>query len=142
MGFEVSDTTRGPSVAPQLYHRPMSFWWWLRKRAYFNFIVRELTCIFVGVFAVLTLLQIQALANGPDAYAEFINQLRTPGFILFNSVGLAALLLHAVTWFKAVPTTMNIRFGETRVPDHVIASVSYVGWMVVSAVVTWILLVR
>ena len=117
----------------------MPFWWWLQKRVYFNFILRELTCVFVGVFAVLTLLQIQALANGPDAYAEFINRLRTPGLILFNSVGLAALLLHAVTWFKAVPTTMTVRFGETRVPDHVIASVSYVGWMVVSAVVAWFL---
>ena len=138
----MSDTTRRPSGAPQPYHRPMPFWWWLQKRVYFNFILRELTCVFVGVFAVLTLLQIRALANGPDAYAEFINRLKTPGLILFNSVGLAALLLHAVTWFKAVPTTITVRFGETRVPDHVIASVSYVGWMVVSAVVAWILLVR
>lgn len=135
----MSDTTRSPSGAPQPYHRPMPFWWWLQKRVYFNFILRELTCVFVGVFAVLTLLQIRALANGPDAYAEFINRLKTPGFILFNSVGLAALLLHAVTWFKAVPTTMTVRFGETRVPDHVIAGLHYVGWMVVSAVVAWIL---
>ena len=135
----MSDTTRRPSGAPQPYHRPMPFWWWLQKRVYFNFILRELTCVFVGVFAVLTLLQIQALANGPDAYAEFINRLRTPGLILFNSVGLAALLLHGVTWFKAVPTTITVRFGETRVPDHVIAGLHYVGWMVVSAVVAWIL---
>ena len=138
----MSDVTRSRFGASRLYHRPMPFWWWLQNRAYFNFIVRELTCVFVGVFAVLTLLQIRALANGPDAYAEFVNRLRTPGFILFNTVGLAALLLHAVTWFKAVPTTMNVRFGETRVTDHVIAGVSYVGWVVVSAVVAWILLVR
>ena len=136
----MSDTTRSPFGAPQPYHRPMPFWWWLQKRVYFNFILRELTCVFVGVFAVLTLLQIRALANGPDAYAEFINRLRTPGLILFNSVGLAALLLHAVTWFKAVPTTITLRFRETRVPDHVLAGLHYVGWMVVSAVVAWFLL--
>ena len=135
----MSDTTRSPSGAPQPYHRPMPFWWWLQKRVYFNFILRELTCVFVGVFAVLTLLQIRALANGPDAYAEFINRLRTPGLILFNSVGLAALLLHAVTWFKAVPTTITVRFVETRFPAHVIAGLHYVGGMVVSAVVAWIL---
>ena len=142
MGFEVSDPTGSPSGAPQLYHRPMSFWWWLQKRAYFNFILRELTCVFVGVFAVITILQIRALAQGPEAYAEFINRLRTPGFILFNTVGLAALLLHAVTWFKAVPTTMIVRFGETRVPDQMISGLHYVGWMAVSAVVAWILLLR
>ena len=142
MGFEVSDVTRSRFGATRLYHRPMPFWWWLQNRAYFNFIVRELTCVFVGVFAVLTLLQIRALADGPDAYAEFISRLRTPGFILFNTVGLAALLLHAVTWFKAVPTTMAIRFGETRVPDQMIVGLHYVGWMVVSAVVACILLLR
>ncbi len=90
----------------------------------------------------LTLLQIRALADGPEAYADFVSRLRTPGFILFNTVGLAALLLHAVTWFKAVPTTMIVRLGETRVPDQVIVGLHYVGWMVVSAVVAWILLLR
>ena len=69
----------------------MSFWWWLEKRAYFNFIIRELTCVFVGIFAVLTLFQIRALAIGPDAYAAFIDRLRTPGFILLNTIGLGAL---------------------------------------------------
>ena len=136
----MSDTIRSPTGAPQHYHRPMSFWWWLQTRAYFHFIVRELTCVFVGVFAVLTLLQIQALANGPDEYAGFISRLRTPSFVLLNMVGLAALLLHAVTWFKAVPTTMIVRFGETRVPDQVIAGSFYVVWMVASAIVAWILL--
>jgi len=57
-------------------------------------------------------------------------------------VGLAALLFHAITWFKAVPTTMIVRFGGTRVPDQVIAGLHYVGWMAVSVVVAWILLLR
>ena len=100
----MSDTTRSPSGAPQPYHRPMPFWWWLQKRVYFNFILRELTCVFVGVFAVLTLLQIQALANGPDAYAEFINRLRTPGLILFNSVGLDEVVARLPAVPMAAPT--------------------------------------
>ena len=137
----MSDVTGSPS-GPRLYHRPMSFWWWLEKRAYFNFIIRELTCVFVGIFAVLTLFQIRALAIGPDAYAAFIDRLRTPGFIVLNTIGLGALLFHAVTWFKAVPTTMTVRLGETRVPGQVIAGLHYAGWIAVSAVVAWILLLR
>ena len=120
----------------------MSFWWWLEKPAYFSFIIRELTCVFVGIFAVLTLLQIRALAVGPDAYTAFIERLRAPGFILLNTIGLGALLFHAVTWFKAVPTTMIVRLGETRVPGQVIVGLHYVGWITVSAVVAWILLLR
>ena len=138
----MNDTTRNLSGLPKLYHRQMSFWWWLQRPAYFNFIVRELTCVFVGVFAAFTLFQIQALANGPDQYTEFISRLRTPGFIVFNTFGLVALLLHAVTWFKAVPTTMTVRFGQTRIPDQLISGLHYVGWMVVSAVVAWVLVLR
>jgi fumarate reductase subunit C len=118
----------------------MSFWWWLHNRAYFSFIVRELTCIFVGAFAVLTLLQVRALGDGPDSFADFVERLSMPGFVLFNSVGLLALVMHAVTWFKAVPTTMIIRFGETRVPGQFISGLHYVGWIAVSAIVAWFLL--
>ena len=132
--------TQSSSGGTQLYHRPMSFWWWLQNRAYFSFIVRELTCVFVGAFAVLTLLQVRALGDGPDSFADFIERLSMPGFVLFNVVGLLALVMHAVTWFKAVPTTMIIRFGETRVPGQFISGLHYVGWIAVSAIVAWFLL--
>ena len=136
----MSDSTQGPPGGVRLYHRPMSYWWWLHNRAYFNFIIRELTCVFVGAFAVLTLLQIRALGSGSEAFAEFAGRLRTPGFVVFNAVGVAALILHTVTWFKAVPTTMIVRVGETRVPGRVLIGALYVGWIVVSGIVAWILL--
>ena len=120
----------------------MPFWWWVQTPTYLLFMVRELTCVFVGAFAVLTLLLMRALASGPDAYASFVGQLSAPGFVLFNAIGFAALLLHTVTWFKAVPTTMIVRLGETRVPNQVIVGAHYVGWVVVSAIVAWILLGR
>jgi fumarate reductase subunit C len=120
----------------------MPFLWWLQTPSYLLFMVRELTCVFVGAFAVLTLLLIRALASGPDAYAALVGRLGTPGFLLFSAVGFSALVLHAVTWFMAVPTTMIIRVGERRVPNQVIVGAHYVGWVVVSGVVAWILLGR
>ena len=133
-----------PSLAPtrelKLYRRPMSFWWWLERRAYFNFVVRELTCLFVGAFAILTLLQIRAVGEGPEAYAAFAAMLGSPAFIAFSVLAFLAALYHTVTWFPAVQTTIVLRVGERRVPGRVITGAHLAGWLVVSVVVAYIVL--
>ena len=133
-----------PSLAPtrelKLYRRPMSFWWWLERPAYFKFVVRELTCLFVGAFAILTLLQIRAVGEGPEAYAAFAAMLASPVGIAFSVVVFLFVLYHAVTWFSLVPTTIVLRLGEWRVPSRVIAGAHFAGWLVVSAVVAFIVL--
>ena len=133
-----------PSLAPtrelKLYRRPMPFWWWLERRAYFSFVVRELTCLFVGAFAILTLLQIRAVGEGPEAYAAFAAMLGSPAFIAFSVLAFLAALYHTVTWFPAVQTTIVLRVGERRVPGYVITGAHLAGWLVVSAVVAYIVL--
>jgi fumarate reductase subunit C len=136
----VSNPSQGPSAELKLYRRPMSFWWWLQSGPYFSSIVRELTCVFVGMFAVLTLLLVQALGRGPEAYAAFAARLGTSACIVFSTVAFVAVLYHAVTWFKLVPTTMVLRLGDRRVPDRVIVGAFHAGWVVASLVVAFIVL--
>ena len=136
----MSDPIQPQPVRPGLYRRPMSLWWWLHSRGYFTFMVRELTCVFVGWFAVLSIWQVRALGQGPSAYETFIERLRTPGFALLNAVALLFVVYHAITWFNLVPTTAVIRVGEQRVPDWIISGVSYLAWVVLSVVVAWVLL--
>ena len=38
---------------PRWYRRRVSVWWWLQKRSYTGFVLRELTSIFVAFFAAL-----------------------------------------------------------------------------------------
>ena len=118
----------------------MSFWWWLERRAYFSFIVRELTCLFVGAFAVLTLLQVRAVGAGPEAYAAFTAMLGSPACIAFSVVAFLFVLYHSVTWFPLVPTTIVLRLGEQRVPNSIIAGAHFAGWLVASVVVAFIVL--
>lgn len=136
----MSGAEPAPAAGRKLYRRPMPFWWWLERRAYFSFVVRELTCLFVGAFAVLTLLQIRAVGGGAEAYAAFAERLGAPGWIVFSAAALVLVVFHAVTWFQAVPTTVVVRLGEQRVPASVIAGAHYAGWLVVSAVVAFIVL--
>ncbi len=130
------------SAGPKLYHRPMSKWWWLQSRVYFLFIVRELTCIFVGYFALVMMWLIHALGQGPDAYAQFTAWMQTRTFSVLNSVALVFLLFHSITWFTITPRTLILRFvlGENRVPNWAFTGTLYLVSIVWSAVVAWLLL--
>jgi len=123
-----------------MYRRPMPWGWWWQNGAYFRFIVRELTSVFVGFFAVLSILQVRALGQGAEGYERFVERLGTPVFIVLNSVALVAVLYHAITWFNLTPTVTVVRLRDKRVPDWVVAGAHYVGCAVLSGVVVWILL--
>ena len=60
-----------PGTEPLTYRRPMSTWWWLRKRTYFVFVMRELSSIFIAWFVVFLLL----LAAGGDPRGRGVRRL-------------------------------------------------------------------
>jgi fumarate reductase subunit C len=125
---------------PKWYRRRVSVWWWLETRSYTAFVLRELTSVFVALFAALTLWQLRALARGPEAYARFEARLASPAFLALNALGLVFVLFHAITWFNLAPKAMVVRFKGKRVPDLVVAGLNYGAWLVLSAAVAALLL--
>lgn len=125
---------------PKWYRRRVSVWWWLQKPVYTVFVLRELTSVFVAFFALLLLWQVRAVAQGPEAYAQFLARLRTPLFFALNGVAFLFVLFHAITWFNLAPKAMVVRLGGKRVPDRIIAAANYAACLVLSAAVAWILL--
>ena len=123
---------------PRWYRRRMSVWWWLKNRAYAKFVLREMTSVFVALFAVLYLWQLRALAQGPEAYAQFMARLKTPLFLTVDIVALVFVLFHTITWFNLTPTAMVVRVKGKRVPDMIVAGSNYVVWVVLSGIVAWI----
>jgi fumarate reductase subunit C len=117
----------------------VSVWWWLQKPSYALFVLRELTSVFVAVFAGVLLWQLQALAQGPEAYARFLDRLRTPPALALHAVALVFVLYHTVTWFHLSPRAMVLRLRGRRVPDPLIVGASYAAWLVLSAAVGLIL---
>ena len=123
------------------YHRPISAsTWWLAKRNYVLFMLRELTSVFIGVFLVVFLIQLAELAEGAEAYAAAAARLASPGWIVFHLLVLAAALYHSITWFNLTPQVIIVRRGEERVPPVVIAGSHYLAWLVVSVVILLIVL--
>jgi fumarate reductase subunit C len=121
-----------------LYRRPMSTWWWTRKRTYFVFVMRELSSIFVAWFVVYLLLLIRAVGRGETAYGDFLDWASSPWVVVLNVVALLFVVLHVVTWFSLTPQAMAVQVRGRPVPASLIIASQYVGLAVVSAFIFWL----
>jgi fumarate reductase subunit C len=120
------------------YRRRVPLLWWARRRSYTKFMLRELSCVFVALFVVELLLLVRAVANGPSAYQGFLDTMANPAVIVVNVVALGFLLLHAVTFANLTPRAMVVRLRGHRVPSRGILAGVYLGWLVVTAFLAWL----
>lgn len=120
------------------WRRPVSVWWWTRKRTYFVFVMRELSSIFLAWFVVFLLLLLRAVTAGEAAYDDFLDLAATPWMLALNGVAGVFLLLHVVTWFSLTPQAMALRVRGRKVPPVAIIGGQYAGLAVVSAFVAWL----
>ena len=121
-----------------LYRRPISIWWWTRKRTYFVFVMRELSSIFVAWFVLFLLLLVRAVGDGEAAYDDFLDWAGSPWVVALNVIALGFLVLHTVTWFSLTPQAMAVRVRGRPVPPVLVIASQYVGLAVVSAFVYWL----
>jgi fumarate reductase subunit C len=122
----------------RVYRRPVSVWWWTKKRSYFVFVMRELSSLFIAWFVVYLLMLGYALGRSEAAYQAFLDWAATPWVVVVNLVGAMFLVLHVVTWFSLTPQAMAVRVRGRRVPAALIIASQYVGLAVVSAFVFWL----
>jgi fumarate reductase subunit C len=122
----------------RVYRRPVSTWWWTRRRSYFVFVMRELSSIFVAWFVVYLMLFVYAVGRGEAAYRSFLDWASSPWVIVLNVVALGFVLLHTVTWFNLTPQAMAVRVMGQRVPAWHIVAGQYTGLVVVSGFVFWL----
>ena len=120
--------------------RPLGGGWVFTKKSWFVFFLREISCVCVGLLALLVILLVRSVAQGPEAYASFIEWLESPLVVAYHFIALAFLLLHTITWFVAAPKALRPRIGDNRVPPAAIIAAHYAAWFVVSVIVIWLLL--
>ena len=125
---------------PKWHRTRVSTYWWLGRWPYVKFIARETSSIFVAFFVVMTLLQIRALSHGPQAYQAFQERLQTPPVLVLNIIVLFFVLFHTSTWFNLTPRAMVVRLRGKKLPDVMIIAPNYIGWLIVSGVIAWIII--
>jgi fumarate reductase subunit C len=135
----VTNRTTYTQFHPRWYRRPISTWWWLGKRTYLAFILRELSSIFVAWFVIFMLLLVRAIGQGDAEYQRFLDRVDHPLVVLLNLVALAFVTFHMVTWFDLTPQAMGVRVGGQRIRPSWIMASQYAAWLIVSAFVLWLL---
>ena len=55
-------------------------------------------------------------------------------------VSFGFIVYHAITFFMAAPQAMVVHIGGRRVASGLVGGAHYLAWMVMSAVVAWLLL--
>ncbi|MFP6694615.1 MAG: hypothetical protein VB875_16455 [Pirellulales bacterium] len=115
------------------YVRSIPTDWWLKKKSYFWFMVRELTCVFVGGYA-FYLLVLVASADDENAFAALV---RHPLSVALHIAAVPMVLYHTITWFNLTPKAVVVWRGEDRVSPILIAGSNYVAWLIVSILIAW-----
>lgn len=125
---------------PRWLRRKLSTYWWLEKRAYVAFILREGSCMFVAWFVVYLLLLVNSVVGGPGSYTRFLEWSATPWVLTLNVVSFLFIVYHAITFFVAAPQAMVVHIGHQRVPGFLVLAGHYVAWGAASVFVSWLLL--
>lgn len=112
--------------------------WWLSRRSYTLFLLRELSSLFVGWSVVYLLLLVRAVGRGPAEYRQFLDWSASPWLVALNVVSLAFVLYHAVTFINLTPQAMVVRLRGRRVPPRLLGGSIYLTWLLVSAFVAWL----
>ena len=109
--------------------------WYMRHDRYKRYMIREITCIFIGIYVAILSLGLFNLSEGQEAFDFFMASLRTPGALVFHFVALAFALYHSATWFNVTPQAMPLMKGDDFVSSSLIIRVHYAAWAVVSLVI-------
>ena len=109
--------------------------WYLKHPRYMRYMSREITCIFIGAFALLLLCTVERLSQGPAAFDSFVAALKGPwSFLALLSVLIFAVY-NATNWFNVTPKAMPVQIGEEFLDGKYIVGAHYAVWAVVSVVV-------
>ena len=122
------------------YHRPVSNTWWLKRKTYILFMIRELTSVFVAGYCIFLLVLVYKLTQGVDAYGNLMATLKSPSSIALHLITRVIVLYHPITWFNLTPKILVLYKGEERIPQGLVAGTFYAVWVVVSVIVVWLVL--
>lgn len=118
------------------YVRPVSkTGWWLKHPRYMRYMSREVTCVFIGAFALLMVCALERLSAGQAAYESFLGALQGPLSVFGLLLVLAFSVHNATSWFNVTPKALPVQIGEEFLAGKYIVGAHYAVWAVVSLVV-------
>ena len=119
------------SVKPYVREVSKSTWYLSRRRDILH-MVDETSSLFIGIYVLLLLGGLGALAEGEAAYLLYLEWLGSPLLLGFHWLVILSTLFNSISWFRSTPKAMRIQIGENVVPGHLIAAGHYAAWVAIS----------
>jgi len=120
------------------YVRAIGREWLTRHPRYLRYLLRELSCLFIGGWTLMMVWGLARLAQGPEAWAAFLEALRSPASVVLQVLALAFTVYHGVTWFNLTPKALPLQLGEGFVAERAIAGAHYAVWGLLSLLVLFL----
>ena len=124
-------------VSRKPYVREMTSEWIFRHPRYLRYMTREFSCLFIGAWTLMLVCALARLSQGSEAWAAFLEGLKSPLIVAFHVVALAFAVYHSVTWFNLTPKALPLQIGEAFVPDAAISGAHFVAWAALSFAVLY-----
>jgi fumarate reductase subunit C len=116
--------------------------WYFKHPRYLRYMSREVTCVFIGAFALLLLCAVERLSEGQAAYESFLAALRGPWSILGLLVILVFAIHNATSWFNVTPKALPVQMGEEFLPGKFIVIAHFAVWVLATLAVLFFAGVR
>jgi fumarate reductase subunit C len=133
---EGDEAAASTGATPRVYKREMPRGWWLRRRHYFLYMVREFTAVPMALWLVWLLVEIHRAASGSKGYYPSTS----PAFIVFSVICLGFAMYHSVTFLSLAGVIIHLRFMGKPVPPRAIVATMFGLWLVASVVIAAVLI--
>ena len=112
--------------------------WWLDQARYVRYMLREISALFIGIYALVLSVGLFQLSRGERAYEEFLATTEGPAGLIFAVIAMLFAIYHTFTWFQVTPKAMPLELGGKRVPGAFIIAAHWLGFALVS-IALWLL---
>ena len=112
---------------PYIQKQPSN--WWVKNPYYRFYMLREATSIPLFLYSILLMTGIYSLAKGEETFITWIAAMKSPLLVLFHLIALAAVMLHAYTFFAMVPKVMVVRIGDKTVPGSTLKALHWAAFV-------------
>ena len=116
------------------YVRPMKRTWFLDHPFYRNYMIRESSCVFDGLYAINLFVGLLQLKAGEAAWQSWLDFQAHPLMILFTVITLGLTLYHSTTFIAMCPRVMPQPLRK-MIADKTVVAASYAGLVGASAVI-------
>ncbi len=119
------------------YVRETTWRWIVRHPRYLRYMAREFSCLFIGAWTLLMVWGLKQLADGPAAWAAFLELLQSPASVAFHLLALGFTTYHSITWFNLTPKALPLQLGERFAPDALISGAHFGAWAALSLAILY-----